>query len=182
MQRTDGGCNTLAHTANTSGAPAATFGGCVAARRREVAYVPSREWTFEADATTTAMMLLAHHAQQREAAMAAIIALIRADEIDGVAYALGPAFAELAQPGRDRHQPFVNVGPSGPAALRNDYSITANSLIAAAANSQRSAAELLLQRLPIEEKIKVVSLLLDLVLYGIRRLPPSPATGKPPAR
>lgn len=50
--------------------------------------------------------------------------------------------------------------------------VTTNSVIAAAANSHRSEAELLLQRLSIEDKIKVVSLLLDVVLHGIRQQPP----------
>jgi hypothetical protein len=142
--------------------------------------IPSRDWTFETDPMKTAFMLLANHAtQEREAAMAAMISLIRTDEIDRAAYALGAAFAELSQPGRDRDRPYVNLDLAA-SPLRNDFTVTANSLIAAAANKDRDAALTLLQVLRIEEKIQVVSLLLDLVLYGIRRLPP-PLAGRHPA-
>lgn len=137
-----------------------------------MAMIPSRDWTFETDPLKTAFMLLGNHAtQEREAAMAAIISLIRTNEIDRVVYALGAAFAELSQPGRDRDRPYVNLDITA-SPLRNDFTVTANSLIAAAANNDRNAAFTLLQVLRIEEKIQVVSLLLDLVLHGIRRLPP----------
>ena len=139
---------------------------------------PRRDPRFESDSTKTALMLLASHAtQDGEAGMAAMRALIRADQIDGVAYALGAAFAELAQPQRDRRRPYVNADHVGRPTLRHDSAITANSVIAAAANNHRSEADLLLRQLATREKIHVVSILLDLVLYGIRRLPP-PASGR----
>jgi len=142
---------------------------------------PTRQWRLEADSLKTLMMLLAHHATgEREAGLAALHTLITSGDIDQVAYALAGGFAELAQPRRDRDRPFVNLPTDGPAADRNDYSITANSLIAAAANMHRTEAFLLLERIPLEEKIRLVSLLLDLVVFGIRRWPPPPELRRRP--
>jgi len=131
--------------------------------------MPGDQWVMETDPLKTAFMLLAHHATgERDAGIAALHTLISHGHIDHVAYALAAAFAELAQPHRDRNRPFTNLAGPQP---HNDDGVIANTVIAAAANRHRAEADLVLSPLPLDQKIRVVSLLLELVLLGIRRSP-----------